>query len=258
LSICLAAKSYTSKDVAGFCWDKILEHFSVNESFLEPSAGGGAFLRNDLDIEAYDLDPKKDVITKADYLEIANNVSEGKVVVGNPPFGFASSLALRFINESKGAKAVCFILPRTFQKHLFKFKVDNYLHLAYSIDLPENSFVLNGEPYDVPCCFQIWRRSTVRRERPEITSHVKEDKEGGLFLRRVGGRAGMFVNESEYTPSTTYRVSCSDDVKELVDDIYNVIKLEASKTAGVRSITLDEINYLIDLELNKLEAKHNE
>lgn len=241
---------YTKPEIADWCWDRVIYQVrDYSKTFVEPSAGKGVFLRDDLNIEAYDLEPKSEDIVEMDFLKYPVEDLEGKVVIGNPPFGWASSLAVKFINHCRYADFVCFILPKTFKKKLFQeSRIDKHLHLIGEWDLPKNSFILEDEEYDVPCCFQIWQRECFKRSDITIQNYVKEDSQGNRFIRRVGGRAGKFVSAEEYTPSSTYRVSCSDDVAKEIELLYDKIKLEASNTAGVRSITLDEINYILTQE----------
>lgn len=236
---------YTKAAVADWCWEKIIDRFGDNALYLEPSAGEGAFLRECVDIEAFDLDPKHPDIRSMDFFDLGNSKLSGKVVVGNPPFGWASSLALKFINKASVAEAVCFILPKTFMKEVFQQKISTNLHLVGEWELPKNSFILCGEDYDVPCCFQIWESREYSRPLLSIKTYVSEDTEGDSFIRRVGGRAGQFVSGNEFTESTTYRVTCSDDVKTKIEKLYPEIKKVASQTAGVRSITLKEINHIL-------------
>ena len=249
---------YTSPDVVSWCWERLAWRYNLhNFEFVEPSAGEGAFLRGDLNIKGYDLEPKHPDVVKQDFLKLDKTFLKGKFVVGNPPFGWASSLALKFINHCSDADVIAFILPRTFSKKLFQEKVDLNLHLVAEWDLPKNSFILEGLPYDVPCCFQIWERKTIARVPLVYKDYIKECQEGGKFLRRVGGRAGKFVSEKDYTPSTTYKVCCSKDVALKVEACYSDILNEASKTAGVRSITINEINYILTQQEDIMEMSNN-
>ncbi len=62
--------------------------------FLEPSAGTGSFLFSlqelgikNKKIKAYDLEPKNNLIEKADYLKTIIEFNKNRIVLGNPPFG---------------------------------------------------------------------------------------------------------------------------------------------------------------------------
>ncbi len=237
---------YTRPDIAFWCWDILQEHLEDGKSeiYVEPSAGCGNFLVDNYTWEAYDLDPKLDFIVKADFLEVTD--LKGKIVVGNPPFGFASSLALKFINHcaDKDAKMVAFILPKTFKKKLFQNKINSKLRLVEEVDLPKGSFLLEGNVYDVPCVFQIWENSGKLRNKFTFIRHfTKGTKDSHDFLlRRVGGRAGKVLEDSEFTESSSLYVN--GDIN-LIYKYQNEILKEASYTAGVKSITLDEINFIV-------------
>ena len=244
---------YTSEEIAKFCWERLLWKYPTaysNKEFIEPSAGSGAFLRDDVNITGFDIEPKHPNIVQMDFLNTDKTLLKGKFVIGNPPFGWASSLAVRFLNHCSEADVIGFILPKTFMKKVFQEdKVDRHLHLVGEWELPKNSFILEGNCYDVPCCFQIWERKEQERESLKIETFIKECENGELFLRRVGGRSGQFVSKEDYTESTTYRVSCNEQVEKDIISLYPKIKVVASQTAGVRSITLKEINYLLTKEI---------
>ena len=86
-----------------------------NHEIVEPSAGGGAFLRAfeklGLNYEAYDLNPQADNIVQADFLTTDVDLT-GKVVLGNPPYGRLNKFSKAFIKRSfeQGAEAVGFLL----------------------------------------------------------------------------------------------------------------------------------------------------
>ena len=108
---------FTPDNVALACVEdfyKELPEYRNNE-IVEPSAGGGAFLRAfeklGLSYEAYDLNPQADNIVQADYLTTDMDLT-GKVVLGNPPYGVQNKLSKAFIKRSfeQGAEAVGFLL----------------------------------------------------------------------------------------------------------------------------------------------------
>jgi hypothetical protein len=234
---------YTRPEVAQYCLSLLTNYLGKTDyTFVEPSAGCGAFLDNSLTWEAYDLEPKHESVVKSDFFDIYD--LENKIVVGNPPFGFASSLALKFINHSEkyGATVIAFILPKTFKKVLFQEKVSHNLSVALEVDLPDNSFILNGVVYNVPCVFQIWVRKP--REVLKFNKYLEKGnpEDYDFTIRRVGGRAGKVISLDEFTASSSLYVK--GDLN-LIEKYQDLICKEASYTAGVMSITLDEINYII-------------
>jgi len=67
--------------------------------------------------------------------------------------------------------------------------------LVTSLDLPQDAYLLNGQPYTVPSVFQIWVKGDTDREvpLPEIPkdfTFVKRDRNPDLAIRRVGVNAG--------------------------------------------------------------------
>jgi hypothetical protein len=169
--------------------------------------------------------------------------------IGNPPFGKNSSLAVRFFNHSASFDPVgiCMIHPRTFMKPRFWGRLDSRYHLSSQYELPRNSFNFCGKPYDVPCVAQVW----VPGQRvclPETLELFRNELDP-ILIRRVGASAGKVVGA--YTPSSTYKTGCSRESRLLLLENYDKIRRLASMTAGVRSITLLEIE---DILLKRYEV----
>ena len=112
---------------------------------------------------AFDIDKRNDYVIQKDYLtttiEDFNN-KENILIVGNPPFGKRSKLAVDFLLHSlKFSNIICFILPISFRKYEIQNKIiKSYPNIKLVLDelLPSDSFLLNNKPYSVRCCFQIW------------------------------------------------------------------------------------------------------
>jgi hypothetical protein len=115
---------FTPISTSKYCYTKfieIIQEYGDNENkytFIEPSAGNGAFLKilpEDRRI-GFDIEPKNNEIVAQDYLDWFPTENKNYVVIGNPPFGLRGQLALKFINHSsKFADYVCFILPQLFE-----------------------------------------------------------------------------------------------------------------------------------------------
>lgn len=224
----------------------LIEKYYEGETLLEPSVGQGAFYNYNYNIRCYDIDPKISVAIKQDFLKVNPKDFEGCFAVGNPPFGFCSRLAIKFINHcALSCNKICFILPNTFKKELFFDKhIDKSLHLMEVVPLPKNSFILDGDDYDVPCSiFYIEKRDTPREKL--FWKEYLFQSEVGVNVRRAGGKAGKVVDE--YTKSSTYRLSTNDirGVKYFLDKYKDEISKVASYTAGVKCISVDELNYII-------------
>lgn len=163
---------YTKPEIAKLCYSFLTKYIKENSFFIEPSAGNGSFysiLPKDSRIWI-DLVPQYEDVLFCDFFDFKfdNNLKlkyKQIITIGNPPFGKNSSLAIKFLNKSElFSNLVAFILPKTFKKDSVINKINPYLHLLSELELPKNSFIFNGEPYDVPCVFQIWEKTTrIRR-----------------------------------------------------------------------------------------------
>jgi hypothetical protein len=160
---------FTSPDTAQSLYQKaqnIIKKYEKNLddfTWIEPSAGNGVFFdllpakRIGIDIHAQRGD-----ILEQNYLDYTLP-SKKTIVIGNPPFGHRGVVALDFINHSKNADYVCFILPMFFEskgKGSIKYRVQN-LHLIHSEILPLDSFYMpsKNKLVDVKCVFQIWSKN---------------------------------------------------------------------------------------------------
>jgi hypothetical protein len=221
---------------------------------IEPSAGNGSFLKplskKYRNVIAYDLYPKSTQIISANWFEV--DVPKNSLVVGNPPFGFAASLAVRFFNHAaQNAKVIAFIVPRSFQKTSIKNKLNPSFHLIYEEICPDNCFLLDNNPYDVPCVFQIWEKRKVSRQvdKPvgtnpffEFVTPVNAD----FCVRRVGGRAGQLLDGINHNRQTTYFVrSLHENAQQAVIDCLPALEKLRDMTAGVRSISKAELNAVL-------------
>ena len=243
---------YTDDVIALQCLDKALSLFPERVRCVEPSAGGGAFLRaferrRDRVVEwaAVDVAPAAEGIMRADFLQLpweelkwvgagadAEAGASANVpiaVVGNPPFGRQSSLARRFLAKSAAADDVQFIaviLPRSFKKPSMQKAIPRVFTLALEWDIPVNAFRIGGEEHHVPCVFQVWRRGTEPRSvpvppAPRLADYTFVPNWVGahLALRRVGVFAGRphASNLCLLSPQSHYFVRlCQPDIADRV------------------------------------------
>jgi predicted RNA methylase len=201
---------YTRQEVAHHCVDLLRQHVDGAPIWVEPSAGTGVFLDIVPGAIGYDIDPKHPRAEQANFLEV--DVPQDAVVYGNPPFGRQASLAKAFIaHASRAASIIAFILPRSFMKPSMQKVFPKEFHLVKSEELGSNSFVVNGEPYHVPCVFQVWKRMDVPRPvedepEPEGFAFVKSGDPHDMVFRRVGGNAGRCSTPGEHSPQTHYYI----------------------------------------------------
>jgi hypothetical protein len=158
---------YTNNDISIKCYNKLKEMVNIEsyDNIIEPSAGNGSFynLLNKEKRIGIDLEPKCDGLVKMDYLEFIHDLNKRYLVIGNPPFGKVSSLAVKFFNKSKYADCIAFIIPRTFKRVSIQNKLDLNFHIIYNEDLPLNPCCFTPK-MSAKCCFQIWVKKDTPRE----------------------------------------------------------------------------------------------
>jgi hypothetical protein len=249
-------KFYTKPDIVILCCDAIRTHLQIsydNDTIIEPSAGNGTFINGIKSLvrkcQFYDLFPEHCEIVQQDYLEYIHTHSSGKVhVIGNPPFGRQSSLAIRFIKKSSEfCDSISFILPKSFKKNSLKRHFPPNFNLRFEIDLPEQSFVVDGVEHDVPCVFQIWEKSAVARsaivkQEPRNFTFVKKNENPDIAFRRVGVNAGMIsTNVHDKSEQSHYFIKFVNDDKRPILDAVSQIKFDFNNTVGPKSISKQEL-----------------
>lgn len=164
-------KFYTKEGLAIRLIDttyKILQIDPKEELFIEPSAGSGAFSKNMINVQAYDIKPEGEEIEKADFLtlEIEGN---DYITIGNPPFGHRADLSVKFFNKSaEHSKAIAMILPSTFMKWSIQSQLNNDFKLIYTERLEEESFLFQGNGFSVRTYFMIWVRNDFKTNRNNL------------------------------------------------------------------------------------------
>tara|TARA_Y100001970_G_C14216611_1_gene850052 strand:- start:924 stop:1760 length:837 start_codon:yes stop_codon:yes gene_type:complete len=253
-------KYYTNQDTVTNCIKKIKQHTQINEDdlFIEPSAGNGSFIPKLLSLSSnclfYDIEPENSSIMKQDYLLLdTDNITKNynKVhVVGNPPFGRQSSLAIKFIKKSSEfCDYISFILPKSFKKKSMQKHFPLDFHLLFEEDIQDDGFLVNDTVYNVPCVFQIWEKRNVKRE-PEVKvlpigfSFVKKNENPDIAFRRVGVYAGRIYNDdiSNKSEQSHYFIKFDKKISETVHQQLNTISFDKKNdTVGPRSISKQEL-----------------
>lgn len=147
---------YTIESVAKKCIE--LADIKDSDIVIEPCAGEGAFSLNIDGCLALDLDPKHESIHQLNWFDYVGE-HENLVIIGNPPFGNRCGLARDFIAKAieLNAQKIAFILPNVFRKPTYDKVAEGY-KLTSITELPKDSFIANGLPYDVPCSFFVWEK----------------------------------------------------------------------------------------------------
>jgi hypothetical protein len=183
-------------------------------------------------------------------------ISEKKIhIIGNPPFGRQSSLAIKFIKKScEFCDTISFILPKSFKKESLKKNFPLNFHLKLEIDLPKKSFHFssNNSTYDVPCVFQIWKKEEEKREKvnklnPVNFSFVKNTETPDISIRRVGGTAGYIDDNVDDKNIQSHNfIKFNNNILEKINiknliKLLNNIKYDFNNTVGPKSISKQEI-----------------
>ncbi len=252
-------KFYTKGSVVDMCLNIIKKNIEItpDDLIIEPSAGNGSFIEGikmlTSNFRFYDLEPDNDEIVKQDYLLYQHDINKKSFskthVIGNPPFGRQSSLAIKFIKKScEFCDSVSFILPKSFKKDSLKKTFPLNFHLVFEIDLPDKSFLVDGAEHNVETVFQIWKKNTINRIvnekiKPLNFMFVGKTENPDISFRRVGVNAGTIdVNIDEKSSQSHYFIKFTngkyknDIIKKL-----STITYEFNNTVGPRSISKQEL-----------------
>ena len=251
-------KFYTRLEVVDSCLVAVRQYVTIHRHDLvfEPSAGNGAFIGGIQSMAShglfYDLEPEHPAIVQQDFL--TGDYSDLKErfrrihVVGNPPFGRQSSMAIRFIKKScEFCDSISFILPRSFKKNSLQRAFPLFFHLEYQMDLPEKSFLVDGVEHDVPCVFQVWikksnPRALVEKLEPLHFEFV-DKREAQVSFRRVGVNAGLMdTNLEEKSPQSHYflRFHHPKPLATILQQLSHA-RFDHENTVGPRSISKQEL-----------------
>ena len=252
-------KYYTKQSIVNKCIELVKKYINIldDDLIIEPSAGNGSFI-NDIKIlsnnyKFFDLEPEHIEISKQDFLEFDYEIIKQEFknihIIGNPPFGRQSSLAITFIKRCcLFSNSISFILPKSFKKDSMKKYFERHYRLVYEIDLPENSFLVNDIDTNVPCIFQIWKyseekRNLVEKKIPINFKFVKKEDNPDISFRRVGVNAGIISKEIKNKSfQSHYFIKFIND--KTIDE--NIKKLEIiiftfNNTVGPKSISKQEL-----------------
>jgi hypothetical protein len=252
-------KYYTKNTVVEQCIVSIQKHIKIlkDDLIIEPSAGNGSFIERIKSLSPnyrfYDLEPENKEISKQDFLEF--DYSELKKtyknihIIGNPPFGRQSSLAIKFIKKCCDfSSSISFILPKSFKKDSMKKHFLNNFHLIYEIDLADNSFLVNNVECNVPCVFQIWQykdeiREQINKIEPINFSFVEKSGNPDISFRRVGVNAGTISKEIDDKSAQSHYFIKFTKTKLIDTNIEKLksIKFDFNNTVGPKSISKPEL-----------------
>lgn len=243
---------YTPKSEAQRLFKKLqtFDWFVNATEFLEPSAGEGVWLNVMphpylVRAKAYDLDPRHHLAVQANYLEKFVPYKEGRVAIGNPPFGRRGSLSTAFINKlAKECDYICFILPLSYVKDSVQASIDPHLHLIYEEVLGSTNFTgPDAGSQGVKCVFQVWKREDFERKKPAIKlscddfKFVSDKKDADFAVRTHGSSVGQinYPPTGKESKSTWRLVKVTGDV--LTADVVSVFKKMGIKEKALSTTT---------------------
>lgn len=262
---------YTNKDVALKCYHKLNEIVNVNEYdlHLEPSAGSGSFfhIMDNTKKIGLDIEPKEKDIIRMNFFDYTPEKDKKYLVLGNPPFGKVSSLAVKFFNKSaEFADCIAFIIPRTFKRVSIQNKLDLDFHLVYNEDLPITPCCFTPK-MTAKCCFQIWiKKQTARKKITFDKTHCnfrflkhgpKDNKNqptpprnSDFVIKAYGGNCGeiMDTDLELLRPKSWHWIKSNIEI-ELLKDRFRQLDYSMSKdTVRQDSIGQQELIYLYKLK----------
>ena len=171
-------KFYTLPNISNACIQKIGSKYDWAkwDIVVEPSAGNGSFLQQIPTSKRIGLDiaPEHKDVVKKDFFQYSPPPGLTNIlIVGNPPFGRVSSLAVKFFNHAaQWASVIAFIVPKTFRRISLQNRLDTKFHLMYDTDIPSTPCSFHPK-MNVKCCFQIWEaKSTPRTIQILQTTHA--------------------------------------------------------------------------------------
>jgi hypothetical protein len=260
-------KFYTVPAISTKCIEAIgtLYEWNIWDLVVEPSAGNGSFFfqiptskRIGLDIE-----PEHPDIIKKDFFEYTPPDLPNILVVGNPPFGRVSSLAVKFFNHSaEWCSVIAFIVPKTFRRISLQNRLNPKFHLVHDDDIPSEPCSFNP-PMQVKCCFQIWRKQKEDRDIVKLTTKHPDwdfipygpvDSEGqptpptgaDFAILAYGGECGRIVTNNLQTlrPKSWHWIKSKIDKAELIKRFSSLDYSLSKDTARQNSIGRGELVWL--------------
>jgi len=182
------------------------------------------------------------------------------LVIGNPPFGKVSSIAIKFFNHSsKWANVIAFIIPKTFRKISVQNKLDKSFHLIYDEDIPTKPCHFTPNMM-VKCCFQIWEKKDIVRPYVNLSTKHTDWEFLGLgpndikgqptppnnadfALRAYGGKIGEIqkTNLDKLRPKSWHWIKCNIDKEELINRFKQLDYSDSLNTARQNSMGRGEL-----------------
>lgn len=221
-------KYYTSDEIAQYCIDvarKVLKNEKITE-VIEPSAGNGVFSKKINNCIAYDIEPEDESVIQQDFLELELKYKQGRLFIGNPPFGDRFNIGRRFIKKCiDTGDYIAFILPISQYRNKYLFDNSELVHT-------ENLGEVEYSGRKVHCCFNIYKKNkskakdNLKLKNIILFESIKNDdpkrnkpyinKDYDFRICSWGASAGRILNEEErYAKEIGFYIK-QDSIKESV------------------------------------------
>ena len=257
-------KFYTVSAISKKCIETLgtIHAWNTWDLVVEPSAGNGSFLFQIPTSKkiGLDIEPEHSDIIKKDFFDYIPPKLPKILVVGNPPFGKVSSLAVKFFNHSaEWCSAIAFIVPKTFRRISIQNRLHPKFHLVHDDDIPSDPCSFHP-PMQVKCCFQLWEKRTEDRDIVKLStkhadweflSYGPLDASGqptppagaDFAILAYGGTCGRIVTADLHTlrPKSWHWIKSKIDVTELIERFTSLDYSISKDTARQNSIGRGEL-----------------
>ncbi|MBU6348468.1 MAG: hypothetical protein KGQ38_07645 [Actinomycetales bacterium] len=209
---------YTPLHIAHWVVERVITELpqTKNQTWLEPSAGSGSFLKalstfGISDVIAIDIEPAHPQVMSQDFFNWQSDRSD-LVAIGNPPFGRNNSLSIPFFNKcAQVSETIAFIVPRSWRKWSVTNRLSLDFHCIVDEDLAVNYVDVSGADVyaknNLRTCLQIWQKSEVRREVVSIPDYGFVQKvspdQADIALKVFGYGCGTVLTDFDRVPNTT-------------------------------------------------------
>lgn len=231
----------------------------AGRTILEPAGGTGSFIKAAEKIGvtkfvSFDIEPKHDSVSKANFLNAELDVKDA-ITISNPPFGRNNALSIPFFNKAADhSEFICFIVPRSWRKWSVINRLDRRFHLVadqdIAIDYENDSGDKISSKNSLATCFQIWQRKTELRPKYSVKDQGLVEKtnpqEADVALTIFGFGCGKVLTDFERKPNTTkmfLKLKHPGALAALKQVDYSRFY---KSTAYTQALSLQEINYLLN------------
>jgi hypothetical protein len=168
------------------------------------------------------------------------------IIIGNPPYGKNSSLAVKFLNLSgELATEIHYVLPRTFRKVSMLNRVQPYLYLVQDQTVADHHF-----PPPILTCYQMWlpqptaRPKTVTQTDHDDFEFVTPDQ-ADVCVGRVGagpcGKVFLDKFDQRSTNSHYFLKTVNHTVTHRLITLAAQFRKMGTQTVGVPSLSKHEL-----------------